>query len=241
MSCSPSGHFECLHSRFRWCAGGIGDRASCRHHGRRYRDPDYVGCGRNHCHILMHGMMQAVETLSRPEESNYHPRTRVASHAMSATDVSAIYPPAGLDLMYRRTCRSSIPVPSSGKAFPGSRSKPQASERGGLGGPAVRSGDHLASGRVDTVCPVAPTSTSALVRVRLLSVLELPIQTEQVILVHAQRHVDHHREPDRVTSTLLTIQVRYIVPVPRFSEFCRTSPSDLRSRVSALIKLHPHT
>ena len=132
--------------------------------------------------------------------------------------------------------------PELGQSFPGFPLKaPKLPSEGGLGGPAVRSGDHLASGRVDTVCPVAPTSTSALVRVRLLSVLELPIQTEQVILVHAQRHVDHHREPDRVTSTLLTIQVRYIVPVPRFSEFCRTSPSDLRSRVSALIKLHPHT
>jgi hypothetical protein len=241
MSCSPSGHFECLHSRFRWCAGGIGDRASCRHHGRRYRDPDYVGCGRNHCHILMHGMMQAVETLSRPEESNYHPRTRVASHAMSATDVSAIYPPAGLDLMYRRTCRSSIPVPSSGKAFPGSRSKPQSFRARGSGRSSrpfrrpsgQRPGGHGLSRRAYVNQRVGARAPPLL--------LELPIQTEQVILVHAQRHVDHHREPDRVTSTLLTIQVRYIVPVPRFSEFCRTSPSDLRSRVSALIKLHPHT
>ena len=88
----------------------------------RSRFADYVGMWANHCHILMHedhGMMQAVETLSRPEESNYHPRTRVASHAMSASDVSAIYPPAGLELMYRQNLSFVDSSPELGQVFPG--------------------------------------------------------------------------------------------------------------------------
>ena len=87
----------------------------------RSRFADYVGMWANHCHILMHedhGMMQAVETLSRPEEANYHPRTRVASHAMSAGDVNAIYPPPGLDVMYRQNMSFVDSSPDLGQVFP---------------------------------------------------------------------------------------------------------------------------
>ena len=64
-------------------------------------------------------MMQAVETLSRPEASNYHPRSRVASHAMSPGDVSAIYPPPGVDVMYRQNLSFVDSSPELGQVFPG--------------------------------------------------------------------------------------------------------------------------
>lgn len=88
----------------------------------RSRFADYVGMWANHCHILMHedhGMMQAVETLSRPEEANYHPRTRVASHAMPAGEVNAIYPPPGLEVMYRQNMSFVDSSPDLGQVFPG--------------------------------------------------------------------------------------------------------------------------
>jgi hypothetical protein len=88
----------------------------------RSRFADYVGMWANHCHILMHedhGMMQAVETLSRAEQANYHPRSRVASHAMSAEDVNAIYPPPGLELMYRQNLSFVDSSPELGQVFPG--------------------------------------------------------------------------------------------------------------------------
>ncbi len=88
----------------------------------RSRFADYVGMWANHCHILMHedhGMMQAVEAVPRAEEANYHPRTRVASHAMPAGDVDAIYPPPGLDLMYRQSLSFVDSSPELGQVFPG--------------------------------------------------------------------------------------------------------------------------
>ncbi len=91
----------------------------------RSRFADYAGTWVNHCHILMHedhGMMQAVTAVARPEQANYHPRTRVASPAMSADDVSAIYPPPSLDLMYRQSLTFVDSSPELGQVFPGSRS-----------------------------------------------------------------------------------------------------------------------
>jgi hypothetical protein len=47
----------------------------------RSRFADYAGMWVNHCHILMHedhGMMQAVEAVTRAADANYRPRTRVA-------------------------------------------------------------------------------------------------------------------------------------------------------------------
>jgi len=88
----------------------------------RSRFTDYVGKWVNHCHILMHedhGMMQAVEVVARPDEANYHPRTRVTSHAMSADDVNAIYPPPSRDLMYRQSLSFVDSDPEFGQVFPG--------------------------------------------------------------------------------------------------------------------------
>ncbi len=88
----------------------------------RSRFDDYVGMWANHCHILMHedhGMMQAVETVHHAADANYHPRTRLASHAMAAEDVDTIYPPPGLDLMYRQSMSFVDASPELGQTFPG--------------------------------------------------------------------------------------------------------------------------
>jgi hypothetical protein len=88
----------------------------------RSRFADYVGTWVNHCHILMHedhGMMQAVETVPRAADANYHPRTRVASHGMSADDVSAIYPPPSRELMYLQSMMFVDSSPELGQVFPG--------------------------------------------------------------------------------------------------------------------------
>ncbi len=88
----------------------------------RSRFADYVGRWVNHCHILMHedhGMMQMVETVPRVEDANYNPRTRVAAHAMPAHDVSTIYPPPSLELMYRQNLSFVDSNPELGQVFPG--------------------------------------------------------------------------------------------------------------------------
>jgi hypothetical protein len=88
----------------------------------RSRFADYVGMWENHCHILMHedhGMMQAVETVPRAPDANYRTRTRVTSHTMSADDVSAIYPPPSLDVMYRQSMSFVDSHPDLGQVFPG--------------------------------------------------------------------------------------------------------------------------
>ena len=66
-----------------------------------------------------HGMMQAVQVLPRAADSNYRPRTRVASHGMSGADVSAIYPAPSLDLMYRQSLSFVDGNPELGQQFPG--------------------------------------------------------------------------------------------------------------------------
>ena len=88
----------------------------------RSRFADYTGMWVNHCHILMHedhGMMQAVQVLPQPRDANYRPRARVASHPMSALDVSAIYPAPSLDLMYRQSLSFVDGSPELGQQFPG--------------------------------------------------------------------------------------------------------------------------
>ena len=88
----------------------------------RSRFADYVGMWVNHCHILMHadhGMMQAVGTVPRAAQANYRERTRVASHRLSADEVNAIYPPPGLELMYRQSMTFVDSSPELGQVFPG--------------------------------------------------------------------------------------------------------------------------
>jgi hypothetical protein len=64
-------------------------------------------------------MMQAVQVVPRPVDTNYRPRTRVASDAMSAGDVDAIYPPPSLELMYRQSVSFIDASPELGQEFPG--------------------------------------------------------------------------------------------------------------------------
>ncbi len=88
----------------------------------RSRFSDYTGMWANHCHILMHedhGMMQAVEAVPRATDATYRGRTRVASHAMSADDVNAIYPPPGPEVMYRQNLSFVDSSPELGQVFPG--------------------------------------------------------------------------------------------------------------------------
>jgi FtsP/CotA-like multicopper oxidase with cupredoxin domain len=88
----------------------------------RSRFADYTGMWVNHCHILMHedhGMMQAVSAVSRGEEANYNPRTRVVSHAMPTAEVDAIYPPPSRGLMYRQSLSFEDTSPAVGQVYPG--------------------------------------------------------------------------------------------------------------------------
>jgi hypothetical protein len=88
----------------------------------RSRFPDYTGTWVNHCHFLLHedfGMMQDVTCVERPEQSNYNARPRVTTSGMTADEVSAIYPPPSLDLMYRQNLTFVDPNPELGQTFPG--------------------------------------------------------------------------------------------------------------------------
>jgi hypothetical protein len=88
----------------------------------RSRFADYVGQWVNHCHILMHedhGMMQAVAAVARAEQANYNPREQVAAHAMSADEVTRIYPRPSLELMYRQNMSFVDAHPELGQVFPG--------------------------------------------------------------------------------------------------------------------------
>ena len=93
----------------------------------RSRFADYTGMWVNHCHILMHedhGMMQAVSSVPRAERANYHPRTRVVTHAMTAAEVDAIYPPPSRELMYRQSLSFIDASPDVGQEYPGFRFTP---------------------------------------------------------------------------------------------------------------------
>jgi FtsP/CotA-like multicopper oxidase with cupredoxin domain len=88
----------------------------------RSRFDDFVGTWIHHCHILAHednGMMQMIECVDRPEDSNYHPRDRAASHSMSGSQVDAIYPKPSRELMYKQTLSFIDPSPIGGYEFPG--------------------------------------------------------------------------------------------------------------------------
>jgi hypothetical protein len=88
----------------------------------RTRFDDFQGTWVHHCHILLHedlGMMQAVECLDRPEEANYRPRARVASHAMPAGEVDAIYPRPTPELMYRQNLSFVDPNEVGRQVYPG--------------------------------------------------------------------------------------------------------------------------
>jgi len=88
----------------------------------RTRFDDFVGKWVNHCHILLHedmGMMQVVECTDQPPEVNYHPRDKVASHAMPAAEVDAIYPKPSRELMYRQNLSFIDPGQLGYQVYPG--------------------------------------------------------------------------------------------------------------------------
>jgi hypothetical protein len=88
----------------------------------RSRFEDFVGTWVNHCHILIHednGMMQAVQCTDDARQANYRPRRKVAGHAMTVTEVDAIYPPPSLELMYRQNIQFVDPSSVGGFEFPG--------------------------------------------------------------------------------------------------------------------------
>jgi FtsP/CotA-like multicopper oxidase with cupredoxin domain len=88
----------------------------------RTRFADYTGHWIHHCHILMHedmGMMQDVECVAAPSASNPQPRDRVASHDMTAEEVSAIYPRPSIEISYRQGLSFVDPNPHTGQTFPG--------------------------------------------------------------------------------------------------------------------------
>jgi FtsP/CotA-like multicopper oxidase with cupredoxin domain len=88
----------------------------------RSRFDDFTGTWIHHCHILIHednGMMQMIECVDNPSETNYHPRDHSASHGMSGKQVDAIYPRPSLELMYRQTLSFIDPSPIGGYEYPG--------------------------------------------------------------------------------------------------------------------------
>lgn len=88
----------------------------------RSRFADFTGRWIHHCHILMHedmGMMQEVECVADAASGNATPRPRVATHAMTSEDVSAIYPPPSIEVAYRQGLSFSDPNPETGQEFPG--------------------------------------------------------------------------------------------------------------------------
>ncbi len=88
----------------------------------RSRFADYTGTWIHHCHILMHedmGMMQEIECVASIAASNSNPRARVASHGMSADEVSAIYPRPSVEIGYRQSLTFVDPNPETGQVFPG--------------------------------------------------------------------------------------------------------------------------
>jgi hypothetical protein len=64
-------------------------------------------------------MMQMIECVDRPEETNYHPRKRAATHGMRSSQVDKIYPRPSRELMYKQTLSFVDPSPVGGFEFPG--------------------------------------------------------------------------------------------------------------------------
>lgn len=88
----------------------------------RSRFEDYTGKWINHCHILRHednGMMQTVECHDDPSLVNYKTREFSAEHNMSGEDVSKIYPPPSMELMYRQNLSFIEPSELGYHEFPG--------------------------------------------------------------------------------------------------------------------------
>jgi len=88
----------------------------------RTRLADFTGTWIHHCHILMHedmGMMQAIECGDDPAVANYNAKSSVAAHAMTAEQVSALYPQPSRALMYRQNVAFIDPNPTTGQVFPG--------------------------------------------------------------------------------------------------------------------------
>jgi FtsP/CotA-like multicopper oxidase with cupredoxin domain len=88
----------------------------------RSRFDDFTGTWIHHCHVLAHednGMMQMVECVDRPSETNYRHRSRAATHEMASKQVDAIYPRPSLELMYRQTLSFIDPSPIGGYEYPG--------------------------------------------------------------------------------------------------------------------------
>lgn len=88
----------------------------------RTRFADYTGRWIHHCHILMHedmGMMDEVECVAAAAAGDATPRDRVASHTMTAEEVSAIYPRPSTAIAYRQGLSFVDPNPQTGQVFPG--------------------------------------------------------------------------------------------------------------------------
>jgi len=93
----------------------------------RIRFADFTGRWVNHCHILQHedhGMMQTVECVDRLDQSNYNPRTRIASHQATSEEVSAIYPRPSLEIQYKQNLMFVDVDHATGLAWPGFEVKP---------------------------------------------------------------------------------------------------------------------
>jgi hypothetical protein len=88
----------------------------------RTRFADYTGQWIHHCHILMHedmGMMQEVECVATASGCNASPRERVAGHAMTDAEVTAIYPRPSVEIAYRQGLSFVDANPGTGQVFPG--------------------------------------------------------------------------------------------------------------------------
>lgn len=88
----------------------------------RSRFPDYVGEYVNHCHILLHednGMMQLVEVVSAPQDSNYVAKFQVTQPNMSSANVTDIYSRATLEEAFKANATFIDPNPATGQDFPG--------------------------------------------------------------------------------------------------------------------------
>lgn len=64
-------------------------------------------------------MLQEVECTADASVVNYHTRTEVASHEMSATEVDTIYPKPSLALMYTQNLSFIDPNETGYQVYPG--------------------------------------------------------------------------------------------------------------------------
>ncbi len=93
----------------------------------RSRFPDFIGQYVNHCHILLHednGMMHVVQTTQYAEDTNYVPKSQVASFADSEDQVNEVYPRPSLEESYLQSISFVDPNPATGQTFPGFKVEP---------------------------------------------------------------------------------------------------------------------